>query len=224
MKITPKIATEIASHEAIVRQAYLDSVGVLTWGIGITNQSGHSVDRYIDNPQPLTKVMEVFMWALERYAKDVSEAFEGVELTVEQFTAALSFHYNTGAIKRASWVKQFVAGERTKARKSFMNWRKPAEIIERREKERDLFFDGIWSNTGTIPEYPRLTSRGTPVWSSRIDIDASECFAPVAPLENPGPVPLPSKSQTPINDAPFGGIVTGLLAFLSRLFGGKTDG
>ena len=52
--ITVKIAQEIVSHEAIVREAYKDSVGVWTWSVGITNASGHKVfPRYKDNPQSL---------------------------------------------------------------------------------------------------------------------------------------------------------------------------
>ncbi|MCP4386536.1 MAG: peptidoglycan-binding protein [Hyphomicrobiales bacterium] len=47
-----------------------------------------------------------------------------------------------------------------------MNWRKPPEIIGRRTKERDLFFDGRWSNDGTMTEFTRLTSNSTPDWSS----------------------------------------------------------
>lgn len=165
-KIDYDVALEIASHEAIVRQAYKDSVGVWTWSVGLTSATGHNVERYIGKPQTLEHCLKIFVWALERYAIDVREAFKGQELTKSQFAAALSFHWNTGGIKKASWVKSFLAGDIKGARKSFMSWNKPKEIIPRRTKDRDLFFDGKWSNTGTMTEYTKVKSNGTPDWSS----------------------------------------------------------
>lgn len=173
-RITVKVALEVAAHEAIIRQAYKDSVGVWTWSVGLTSATGHNVERYIDNPQTMRHCLEIWLWAMERYAKDVNEAFAGRELTEAQFAAALSFHWNTGAIKKASWVKSWKAGDVALAEKQFMLYRKPPEIIKRREKERDLFFKSRWSNDGRITEYTRLTARHTPVWISgeRRDVTA----------------------------------------------------
>jgi len=166
MKITARAALELASHEGLVRQAYKDSVGVWTWSIGITSASGHSVERYIGKPQTVEKCLDVYVWALEKYASDVRKVFSNKPLTESQFAAAVSFHYNTGAIARASWVKKWLAGDVSGAKKSFMDWSKPAEIIPRRQKERDLFFDGKWSNSGTVTEYTRVKSNGQIDWSS----------------------------------------------------------
>lgn len=184
MDITYKVAMEILSHEAIVRKAYKDSVGVWTWSVGITNATGHDVTRYIDKPQSLEKCLEIFVWALEKYATDVREAFKGYELTEEQFAAALSFHYNTGAIKRASWVKLWKSGYIAAAKKSFMQWKRPAGIIGRRKKERDLFFNGQWSSDGTAAEYPQLTRKYTPVWSSRIEVDIQDALESAMGLQS----------------------------------------
>jgi GH24 family phage-related lysozyme (muramidase) len=172
--ITPRVALEIAAHEGMVRQAYRDSVGVLTWGVGVTNASGHRVDRYIGKPQPMSRCLEVWIWLLERYADDVREAFRGIELNEAEFAAALSFHWNTGAIHRASWVPLFRAGHYIAARKKFLEWRKPPEILKRRRAEAALLFDGQWSGGGTINEYTRVTSRLTPDWSSiqKVNIEA----------------------------------------------------
>lgn len=165
MKITPKIALEVAHHEAVVREAYKDSVGVWTWSVGLTNNSGHNVERYIGKPQTLEHCMDVYIWALQRYAKQVDDAFSGHKLTEEQFAAALSFHWNTGAIGRASWVRRWKAGDTFGARKAIMNWTKPKEIKPRRRAERDLFFSGKWSGDGRMTEY-KVTSRKTPDWGS----------------------------------------------------------
>lgn len=172
--ITTKIALEVASHEALIRKAYKDSRGNWTWSCGLTSATGHDVERYIDAPQPVRKCLEIYLWALSDYNEDVTDAFNGITLTDEQRAAALSFHWNTGAIKRAAWVKSFMDGNKVKAYNQFMNYRSPPEIIDRRKAERDLFFDGVWNNKGTMGEYTRLTSRYTPVWSSRVEINVSD--------------------------------------------------
>lgn len=180
------VAMEVASHEALIRQAYRDSVGVLTWCVGMTNATGHRVERYIGNPASLAHCMRLYAWALTAYAEQVKRAFGKTKLTKAQFAAAVSFHWNTGAIARASWVKHFKAGNNAAARKAFMNWVTPKSITGRRKAERALFFDGVWSNDGTMPEYTRLTSRMTPVWSSRVQTDVSaELRAAFARVEKP---------------------------------------
>jgi lysozyme len=154
-RITERIALELLAHEAIVLEAYKDSVGVWTWGVGVTSASGHLVERYKDSPQTVQRCLEVYIWLLrERYGPAVRAAFAGHPLTEAQFGAALSFHYNTGAIGRATWVQSFKAARLDEAKAKFMEWRKPAAIIERRTKERDLFFDGKWSSDGTAIIYP----------------------------------------------------------------------
>lgn len=168
-KIDYQVALEVASHEAIVRQAYKDTKGIWTWSIGLTNASGHNVERYIGNPQTLQHCLAVYVWALEKYAKEVREAFTR-PLTQAQFAAALSFHYNTGAIKKATWVKSFNAGKIDAAKAEIMNYKKPPEIIPRRQKEQNLFFNGVWSNKGTILEY-QVNANNKPVNPKAVNIE-----------------------------------------------------
>lgn len=186
MKITTRTALELISHEGIVREAYKDSVNVWTWGVGITSKSGHNVERYIKNPQSLEHCISVYVWALKKYAEDVEKAFYPIVLDEHQFAAALSFHYNTGAILKATWVKSWKAGKISQAKKEIMNWRSPKEIIPRREKERDLFFDGVWSNNGSAVEYTRVFSNGQIDWKSRRVIDITKDVA-LALGDNRGP-------------------------------------
>jgi lysozyme len=176
MKITVRVMQEIIAHEAIICEAYKDSKGVWTWGVGVTSKSGHDVARYKDNPQTVARVIEVFEWLLrEKYAPDVERAFRGHDLTEAQFCAALSFHYNTGAILKASWVKSWLAGNREQARQEIMNWTKPKELWERRRKERDLFFDGKWSGDGKATVFQVRKPSYQPSWSSakRIDVTSA---------------------------------------------------
>ena len=196
------VALELASHEGLVRQTYLDSVGVQTWSIGVTSASGHGVARYVGKPQTLEHCLAVYVWLLEKkYLPAVLRAFKECTLTKAQLTAALSFHYNTGAIERASWVKLWLAGNVAGARKAFMDWSKPAEIIPRRQKERDLFFDGKWSNDGKITEYTALTKAGTPSWGSAQRVDARAAI--VAALAGSTPAPLSPDVEPPqVTDEP----------------------
>ena len=171
--LTARVALELLSHEAIVREAYQDSVGVWTWGVGVTEASGHAVcPRYVDKPQTLRWCLEMYVRLLrETYAPAVLEAFAGHALLEHQFGAALSFHYNTGAIATATWVEEWKDGEIDAARNSIMNWRRPPQIIPRREKERDLFFDGLWSGDGTVDEFAVSKPAYAPDPASRRRVD-----------------------------------------------------
>lgn len=174
-QITVKVAQEIVEHEAIVPEMYLDSKGIPTWGIGVTSRSGHRVERYKDNPQSLERCIEVFVWLLRTtYVPDVEAEFEGHKLTEAQFAAALSFHWNTGSIGQASWCDAWKAGEIEDARRRFMLWRKPKEIIERRRKECELFFDGKWSQDGLAPVIPVRKPSYQPDFRNQTLVDITE--------------------------------------------------
>lgn len=172
--LTERVCLELLFHEAIVREAYRDSVGVWTWGGGVTSASGHSVERYKDNPQTIERVLEVFVWLLRaKYVPAVRDAFHARALSEAQFAAALSFHWNTGAIKRASWVREFLDGSpAATVRASFLEWRNPPEIRPRRAAEADLFFSERWSGDGMTTVYPVRKPSYAPDWgkAQRVDV------------------------------------------------------
>jgi GH24 family phage-related lysozyme (muramidase) len=173
---TRRTLGEIVSHEAIVLEWYKDSEGVGTWGVGVTNASGHNVDRYKDKPQTIRKCLEVYFWLLtQKYLPDVLAAFDGHPLTEAQLTAALSFHYNTGAIKRTDWVKLFRDGKPAGAR-DFLetHYLNDGDLKERRLKEAALFFDSKWSGNGTALVIPVSKPSYQPAFkrAQRVDITA----------------------------------------------------
>lgn len=172
--LTERTLLEVAEHEGLVLEAYRCSAGVLTWGFGVTNASGHHVDRYIGQPSTVERAVEVYEWLLRtKYLPEVLKAFGRRELSEAQIAAALSFHWNTGAIGRADWVRHWIGGDRAAARASFMNYSRPREIIPRRQAERNLFFDGKWTFDGLVTIYERVNRREprNPVWSSARQID-----------------------------------------------------
>lgn len=173
-KLSERTMLEIAEHEGLVLEAYLCSAGEWTWGFGVTGASGHIVfPRYRNNPSTLQRAVEVYEWLLRtKYLPEVEWAFRGVELSEAQTAAALSFHWNTGGILVADWVKSFVGGRTDRAMREIMNWSKPREIISRRKAERALFFDEVWTHDGFVTHYARVHKNGTPDWGSarRVDI------------------------------------------------------
>lgn len=174
IRITARTAAELIGHEAIVLEWYRDSEKVGTWGIGVTNASGHNVDRYKDNPQTIGRCIEVYLWLLDTgYAPDVRKAFAGCNLTEAQFAAALSFHYNTGAILRTEWVTLWKGGH-VQAARDFLetHYLNGGDLKERRMEEAALFFDGRWSGDGKTTVWPVKKPGYTPDWGNgeRVDI------------------------------------------------------
>ena len=174
--ITLRTALELVGHEAIVQEAYRDSEGIWTWGVGVTDSSGHSVMRYKDNPQPIAHVLAVYVWLLRQsYLPDVLKAFAGHALTEAELAAALSFHYNTGAIRKSEWVSDVLAGKPQAARAFLENhYLNGGDLQQRRNKEAALFFDGKWSNDGTALVIPVRKPSYQPDFrhAQRLDITA----------------------------------------------------
>lgn len=59
---------------------------------------------------------------LALYAAQVTDALAGAPTTQSQFDAMVSFHYNTGAIDRATLTRKHVAGDRDGAAREFARW------------------------------------------------------------------------------------------------------
>lgn len=173
-RITPRIACELIDHEAIVQEAYLDSEGIWTWGIGVTDASGHKVGRYKDNPQSIARCIEIYLWLLEtKYLPPVLAAFGGYDLAEHELGAALSFHYNTGRIASTDWVK-LVKQSKTAEARTFLetHYLNDGDLTSRRLAEADLFFHGAWSGTGKTTVWPVKKPSYKPDWrgGKRVDI------------------------------------------------------
>jgi GH24 family phage-related lysozyme (muramidase) len=111
MKLSPQGLYFLAAHEGIVPAPYLDSVGVWTYGIGHAETSGLPPNpRRMQRGMPpdldaeLVRVFEVFAEDMEKFSADVNRAVT-VPMEQHEFDAAVSFHFNTGAIGRATWVR-----------------------------------------------------------------------------------------------------------------------
>jgi lysozyme len=223
MKTSTEGLMALVGHEGIVLSTYLDSEKVPTIGIGHTAAAGPP------NPKTFTGKLSIAE-AFALFRKDVSKYEAAVAATVKvplkqhEFDALVSFHYNTGAIGKASFVKKLNAGDRAGAIKGIMDWKKPAAIIPRRTAERDLFRTGIYP-APFANIYP-VKANGTPDFGKPVRVDLRKMLAapppPVepakpapAPVEPPKPaVPIPVPPEPTITPTPPAGRAKGIWALI----------
>ena len=162
----------IAREEGVVLNAYKDSVGVWTIGVGHTKGAGDPVPK-AGMEITFDEAIELFRKDIEKYERDVYRALRE-DAPQNVFDAAVSFHYNTGGIHRASWVRAYNAGaSASEVRKRFMYWRKPKEIIPRRKREANLLINGDYGDLSKIPVY-RATHSGRVIWSSVTHVNGED--------------------------------------------------
>jgi lysozyme len=127
MSITEKGLSFIRSFEGRALRAYRDSAGVWTIGYGSTNFDAYAVKylgRKISAGMEITdqQAEHLLRESIRRsYAPEVSKAMPTAK--PHENDAGISFHYNTGAIGRATWVKQWRAKASGDAiRGSMLSW------------------------------------------------------------------------------------------------------
>jgi len=83
---------------------------------------------------------------LIRYADEVSRAIGSAKTSQNQFDAMVSFHYNTGAIGRATLTRKHRAGDHAGAAREFARWNRAGGrimrgLVRRRAAEAALYND-----------------------------------------------------------------------------------
>ncbi|MEE4199858.1 lysozyme [Erythrobacter sp.] len=84
---------------------------------------------------------------LEIYAREVAQAIGDAPTSEAQFDALVSFHYNTGAIRRATLTRKHIAGDHAGAAAEFARWkyaggRVMKGLVRRRAAEARLYRSG----------------------------------------------------------------------------------
>lgn len=149
------------SFEGRALRAYQDSVGVWTIGYGITNYDANAVKKIGKIQKGLTITPEQ---AEELFIETMSTGYEPAVREVlsdkmqgEQgqwaHDGGTSFHYNTGAIKKASWPKSLLAGNLAEAKLSIRSWNKAggsvlAGLTRRRNREWSIISTGDYGPEG----------------------------------------------------------------------------
>lgn len=191
MKMSEEGLIELAGHEGIVTSRYLDSAKPPVWtiGVGHTAAAGGLDPRAFTASITIQKALDLFRADIVKYERGVNNAVT-VSLTQHEFDALVSFHYNTGAIGKASFIKKLNAtGNRAETARGMMEWVKPPELKARRTKERDLFLEGRYSNGGVVMAYP-ASPIGQVLWNKgqRVDVKA---LLRAGQVDAPAPVAMP---------------------------------
>lgn len=147
MKTSAAGRKALAQREGNKLTAYLDSVNVLTIGVGHTSRAG---------PPKVTKGMkitaaesdEILSRDLATFEKAVNDAVK-VPLSQNEFDALVSLAFNIGggAFKKSTLVRKLNAGDRSGAADAFRSWNKAGGkalkgLTTRREAERKQFLSG----------------------------------------------------------------------------------
>lgn len=213
MHMTDRGLLALVRHEGIVPGPYTDVKQVWTFGIGHTASAGLPDPSRMPRGMPddleagIREAFRVFRADLASYEAEVLAAVS-VPLAPHEFDALVSFHYHTGGIAKAALTRHLNAGNRVAAANAFLNWRRPASIIPRREAERDLFRHGRYPG-GTIPVWS--VDRAGRVDFSRPIRRLTEDQALALLRPSPTPPVLDSAPDTPI------GWLARLAAFFSTL-------
>lgn len=150
---SPNGISFLKRHEGRVLRAYRCPAGVWTIGDGLTAASG------VVDPGPGMVITEAEADRLltealrRRYEPAARQAMPGA--AQHAFDGGVSFHFNTGAIARASWVPAWIAGDMAAMRERLLRWTKGGGrvlpgLIRRREAEADLIEFGDYGYRGDL--------------------------------------------------------------------------
>jgi lysozyme len=140
----------LEAEEGVVLRAYRCPAGVWTIGAGLTAASGVVVPQagMVITPAEASALLAR---ALERnYEPAVDRAMWPGRPVQHEFDAGVMFHFNTGAIGRASWVRAWIRDNADAARRGLMAWNKGGGkvlpgLVKRREREADLLLKGVYT-------------------------------------------------------------------------------
>ncbi len=166
MHVSPQGLDALQQEEGVVLKAYRDVVGVWTIGAGLTAASG------VVNPKPGMVISREEATALlqkalrDRYEPTVEMAMTRtdkapVERPLQhEFDAGVSFHWNCGTIRKATWVKLWKAkAPRLAIRASLVQWNKGGGkvlpgLTYRREREAAMLLDAVYPRIATQAAAP----------------------------------------------------------------------
>lgn len=221
MKTSDRGIAALVAHEGIVPAPYLDSVGVWTYGVGHTAAAGAPNPASMPRGMPgdidatLRDVFALFRKDLANYEAAVSRAVR-VPVAQHEFDALVSFHYNTGAIAKASLTAALNRSNRKEAAALFMNWSLPAAIIDRRKDEQRLFASGHYPSRRAAV-WP-VSATGKVTWKPERTLSADQIINYMRPGEESLP-PQKPPAVTPTTQST--NPLAAFFAWLASIFGGK---
>ena len=161
MQTSAKGIEALALEEGVVLRAYRDVVGVWTIGAGLTAASGvikPKAGMVITRAQADTLLAAALRKSYEPEV-EVAMSIAGAVVTrpaPHAFDAGVSFHWNLGAIGRASWVRLWKAGApRSEIQRAMVAWKKAGGkvlpgLTARRNRELWMLLDGVYRGDGPV--------------------------------------------------------------------------
>ena len=130
----------LIDREGSRNQAYLDTVGVWTIGVGHTGPEVRPGLAWTDD-----QVKAVLVLDLDRFEQAVNDGVT-VELAQHQFDALVSFSFNVGvaAFHNSTLLSELNKGNVAGAIAQFDVWNKPVGIVSRRSGEREQFKGAVF--------------------------------------------------------------------------------
>jgi lysozyme len=129
----------LEDREGVRLEAYLDSVGVLTIGVGHT---GRTSPPAVYHGMKITRQQaDVFLTLdLAPVEKSVNKITQG-RATQNQYDALVSLGFNIGhdKLETSTVARRFASGDVQGAADAFLLWNKPPELVGRRRAERAQF-------------------------------------------------------------------------------------
>ena len=172
MQISDKGLEALIAEEGEVLRAYKDVKGVWTIGVGLTKASG-VVDpkrgMVITKEESRRLLRQALSQTYEPEVEKTMSLVDGAKVTrprQEEFDAGLSFHFNTGAIGRASWVNLWKTKASTLAIVSAMKlWNKSGgkvlpSLEARRGREATMLLSGAYLAIKPVQERADMAQWG----------------------------------------------------------------
>lgn len=195
MSVTLPGLNVIRSFEGRALRAYRDEVGVPTIGFGNTHFDKSITFPIVPGVTTITaeQAEALLVHSLEtQYVPVVDRLLPGQHPST--LDAGYSFHYNTGGIARAGWVKSLMAGDLAAVQANIMVWNKAggkalSGLTRRRAREYAMITRGDYGPEGRSgPTVIEATADGREVPTNR-HAEALGLDCPVAPVPHPDAVP-----------------------------------
>jgi len=142
MAITDSTVSFITEEEGFKNQAYKDSKGLLTIGVGhlIKTSEPHLITATLSDQEVKDLLKSDLRWCSEAVEDSVR-----VPLTQRQFDALYSLCFNIGEtnFKKSTVVKRLNQNDYKGAADAILMWNKPAVLEKRRKRERNLFLADV---------------------------------------------------------------------------------
>ncbi|WP_232631355.1 lysozyme [Methylobacterium sp. Leaf118] len=176
--------------------AYRDSVGVWTIGVGHTAAAGPPAPRAGLRITP-ADCDAIFSRDVARFVRTVAGALPGPPretLPPHAFDALVSLCFNIGpaAFLRSTVLRRLRAGDRSGAAEAILMWNRPAVLIPRRQAEYDQF------RTAYATALPRARRSDARPVAPPPALEPAPAPRPAAPIPPPSPPPSPAPSPNPL--------------------------